>query len=221
VALLILVVGLVPLPPFPRLADSPDPAIPGTIAYIRGDEEQVCVATVPASGGPARDVACRQLGVDAVAWTAGGALAVTAYEGPVPEVIVFDAATGAELDRVEWRGGGPGEEWSRERLSRPDGARLLLGEGVPGRAVVRVREPDGSTRVLFRSDGPQDYTVTGAQWAPDGRWVLVADSRGRLLIVAAEGQADPRIVADHATGFGGFAWHIPGEATYTVEVPDG
>jgi hypothetical protein len=220
VTLLILVVGLVPLPSFPRLADTPDAAIPGTIAYVRGDAERVCVSTVPAGGGPARDVVCRRFGLDAVAWTAGGALAVTTYDGPVPEIIVFDASTGAELDRVEWRRDGPVEEWSRQRLSRPDGARLLLGEGVPGQAVVRVREPDGSSRVLFRADGPQDYTVTGAQWAPDGRWVLIADSRGRLLIVAAEGGANPRIVADRAHGFGGFAWHIPGETTYTFEVPD-
>lgn len=220
--LMILVFGLVPVPSFPSLAEEPDPSVPGTVAFVRSDQEQQCLSIVPAGGGEITDLQCTTewYGLEALAWTPDGALAAAAYAGGAPEVAVFDTTTGEEVDRVAVGDPDPVAAWQRERQERDDGSRLLLSGGVGGEATLRVRDPDGSRRDLIHVEGPRDYRFTAAQWSPDGAWVLVADTRGRLLVVAAEGDPNPRtLVAGRGDVPQGFAWYVPGETAYTFEPP--
>lgn len=213
----ILLVGYVPLPDFPQLADDPDPSIPGMVAFLHDAGEARCIALVPAAGGPATDVVCRaDLEVTELAWTDEGLLAFTTYASQGPQVVLIDPQTGSELDRMRWREPEDGAIWSAQRAQRDDGARLLYEQRLGGEAAVRIRQPDGAIREVFQVRGPADYAIASAQWSPDGAWILVTDSRGRLIVVAAEGEPAPRILLTESEGFPAAAWSIAGDSTYTV-----
>lgn len=219
VTAVILVFGYVPLPAFPSLADRPDPSIPGTVAFVRWDREP-CVFTVPASGGEPHEVLCRSDHAfiqDPVAWTPDGRLLVHAYEefgGPV--VMVVDPVSGQELDRIgldERTGPGRLFEADRARAEREDGARVLTARRDP--VSVAVRLPDGETRVLFEVDrAPRDYAFFRGQWSPDGGWILVEDSHRRLVVMGADGEPGPQVLAVEASGA---AWYVPGHDAYTID----
>lgn len=206
----IVVAGYVPLPPMPELAADPDPDLPGTIAFVHGSWEDACLATVAASGAEPVDLRCGEPVPQSLAWTIEGDLAVAGWDEFAREpdgatMTVLDAATGQELDRfaVTWET----ITWPTDRTERADGARLLASGMREGRAVLEVRDADGATRELLRVEGPRDYGIVSAQWSPDGEWVLAADTRGRLFVVAADGEPGPRLVAD----IGGRAapWVLP------------
>lgn len=220
----ILLFGLVPLPSFPNLQDQPDLSIPGTVALVRSERERQCLATVPAGGGAVTDLRCTDawFATGGVAWTEQGDLTTVLYGPGQPEVVLIDGESGEELDRAPATDPDPDPAiaWQRERQERADGSRLLLSGGAGGQAAVRVRDPDGRSRDLLAVEGPEDYRFTSAQWSPDGDWVLVADSRGRLLVIADDGDPGARILATADGDIGmAFAWYIPGEPTFTVSEP--
>lgn len=195
----IMVVGYVPLPPMPSLADAPDPAVAGTIAYVHGSWERPCLATVEAGGSAPTEVVCGVAPPESLAWTIDGNLAVAAWDhmALAPDGItltVIDPSTGDEVDHVAL----PGEtrSWFPDRSDRADRGRLLVPVARDGVALIRVRDPEGATRELLRLEGPRDYSFVSAQWSPDGQWILGADTRGRLFVLAADGDPGPRLVAE-------------------------
>lgn len=195
---IIVVVGLVPLPAMPSLAQAPDPAVPGTVAFVQGDWEEACLATVPASGGRATTVRCSVEVPEALAWTTEGDLAMTVWGEPFgvgdgPTVVVVDPVTGDEVDRLT---PAASTRWAEDRLVRDDGARLLVAPSRGGEVTLRVRAADGAITDLVHLTGPRDYGVVSAQWSPDGRWVLAADTRGRLFLLGADGVPGPRLLVD-------------------------
>ena len=225
VAAFILTVGRIPLPSFPLLADAPDAAIPGTVAFLAEPEQgwDPCIQVVPAAGGPPAELTCR-LQAEGLAWTVDGQLVVTSFGEFGPEWIVLDAATGGEVARVEI-GEGDLRPSSDRRVHA--GERLHLeGEGR-GHSTLVVRAVDGTETTLLDLRGPRDYELVGAQWSPDGAWVLALDARGRLLVVDRDVPGEARVLAERAvTWFGpgegslsSVAWYVSGEDAYTVEVP--
>ena len=221
----ILVVGYVPLPPMPPLSAQPDPTMPGTIAFVHGTWDDACVATVAAGGGVPVDLRCGPAVPESLAWTHDGDLAIVtwgdgwrAFDGPV--VVVVDPATGEERDRVETtRSIG----WAADRRVREDGARIVVSAPAEGEATLVVRHQDGTTTDVAPLTGPRDYDVVSAQWSPDGAWILAMDSRGRLFVVAEDGEPGPRLVAETG-GRDGLAvlpaWAIDGQPAQRVDVAE-
>jgi dipeptidyl aminopeptidase/acylaminoacyl peptidase len=195
----IVVAGHVPLPAMPSLADAPDPSVPGTIAFARGDWEAACLATVPAGGGDVTSLRCSSRMPEALAWTIDGDLAVTMWDEPSPfdegpQLTIVDPATGEDVDRPLVR---EPVDWASDRRVRDeDGARLVVVPNGDGEISLRVRLADGTTTDLAHLTGPRDYGIVSVQWSPDGAWVLAMDTRGRLFLVGADGTPGPRLLVD-------------------------
>ncbi|MDH3262115.1 MAG: hypothetical protein OEM81_10920 [Acidimicrobiia bacterium] len=221
VTAIILIFGVIPLPDFPSLTEQSDPSIPGTIAYVVHDRAS-CIYTVPASGGQPAEVWCGQY-ADVPGWTSDGLLVVTDYFAE-PVYVLIDPATGSEVDRVRigtGSDGGPEPYPYDLRRQRPDGAVVFTDWKGDGASTVRVRFADGTERaILTVENAPRDYNFSDAQWSPDGSRLLISDSAGRLIVAKAEGEANPRVVVrDQETWAYNAAWYIPGNDTYTVDVP--
>lgn len=220
----ILVIGYTPLPAMPPLAADPDPSLPGTIAFVHGTWESPCIATVPAAGAPSVDLMCDGMVPEGLAWTTEGDLAVAAGDefARMSEglgVTVLDPVTGRAIDQVNVAADPVG--WAGDRAERPDGARLLASLARDGTAVLRVRWADGTSDEVLRVTGPRDYGFMFPQWSPDGDWVLAMDTRGRVFVVAPQGDAGPRLVAE--TGGRDApavppAWWVDGVATQAVDL---
>jgi hypothetical protein len=224
VTVIIVVFGVIPLPEFPLLADQPDASIPGTVAYLDFDDDP-CIFTVPASGGEPTEVWCGREYIEFPAWTADGLLVLTDWTTE-PAYLLIDPATGAEVDRVPVEEQGNDRQLPAlpmdERRERSDGAKVFTdGRNDDDEVEVFVRLATGDQEtILSAADVPSDYYLYDAQWSPDGEWVLVADSAGRLLVVGADGIPGVRVLVDGLQDWGTqAAWFIPGDDTYTVDIP--
>ncbi|MDR9452236.1 MAG: hypothetical protein RI637_13585 [Acidimicrobiia bacterium] len=223
VTVIIFIFGVIPLPDFPSLAEQPDPSIPGTVAYVAFDDDP-CLVTVPASGGGVVErVWCGRQYVEFPSWTADGLLVVVDYTAQ-PSYLLIDPTTGTAVDRIP-QDNQPGEPVplpypSTVRQERPDGARVRTDGLRGGEASVIVRINGEDQTILTVENAPSDYSFIDAQWSPDGAWVLVSDTAGRLLIVGADGNPAARVLVDGLQEWGAqAAWYIPGNGTYTVEIP--
>lgn len=222
VAAVVLVFGYVPLPDFPSLAARPEPDIPGSVAYLVYEErEGPCLETVPASGGEPRRVTCRESdllleGPGPLAWTPEGDLLLVGYQPFGGKVaVVLDPETGDELERIELRHD-HSDPLPSDRAERADRSRIVT-RHPDDAPVVAVREADGTVREVLRvEEAPRDYAFWGAQWSPDGEWILLEDSEGRLIVVAADGAPGPRLLVGKGSSP---AWYVPGETAFTVD-PD-
>jgi DNA-binding beta-propeller fold protein YncE len=89
---------------------------------------------------------------------------------------------------------------------RDDGAEAVVRHGDDdGSWEVQVVQ-DGTTRTVLSASGPDDYSMWGAQWSPDGRTIVVFDSARRAIAVAADGEPNPRVIATNADRL---AWYQP------------
>jgi hypothetical protein len=225
--IIILTVGLVPLPDLPSLADNPDPTIPGTVAYVHGTYDDACIVVIPAGGGEPRDAWCGSQAPEVIAFTPDGLLVVSGwFESPMhpegPTLLIIDPQTGAEVDEIRLDSRVPGS-WPPDRTRRDDGAMLRTGSRDEGVAELRISVPGSTADSILRLEGPRDYEFMEAQFSPDGSWVLAVDSRGRLLIVGADGAPEARLLAqsdDDPWLATRVAWWIPDDATYTVDPAD-
>ncbi|HYO45204.1 MAG TPA: hypothetical protein VEY33_00730, partial [Gemmatimonadota bacterium] len=214
--------GVAPLPDYPSLADSPDPSIPGRVAFVRW-AERACVYVVPASGGDLRRLPCADEGREGivdwiggpVGWTRDGRIVVQAFSPSGNRVIVLDPDSGRVLERIDV------EEPLGERPppkrgnARGDGARLLVNRA--GRAATLGIAPvDASPREIARVSGPPSYTFWEARWSPDGEWILVRDSNQNLLVVRAREGAPLRLLAELVSG--PVAWHVPGHSEDAIDL---
>ena len=207
-------VGIAPLPDYVALEERPDPSIPGQVAFVRW-RTGPCVFVVAASGGEPRRIRCssddKQGSSEAswlggpVFWTEEGWLAVQAYSPVGNRVVVVDPSSGRVIERITFDE--PLVDHPQPDDRRADGTRLLVNRS--GRAATLGIAPrDASPREVARVDGPPGYTFWQAEWSPDGKWILVRDSNEDLLVVRAEENAPPRLLAQRVSGE--FAWHIPG-----------
>jgi hypothetical protein len=221
VTVVILVFGVIPLPEYPTLSDQPDPAIAGVVAYMEYDETP-CLFTMAASGGEGHEAWCGREYVEFPAWTADGLLVVTDWTAE-PTYVLIDPATGSEVDQVPAGDNlvdGPLPYQGVARQERADGAKVRT-DGIRGGTSSVVVRVDGKDLTILSIEGaPSDYRFYEAQWSPDGEWVLVSDTEGRLLVVGADGTPGARVLVDGLEKWGPqAAWYIPGNDTYTVEIP--
>lgn len=235
VAIMILVGVADPAPRYPSLSDDPDDSIPGTVAYVTSDNES-CLRTVLASGSDPQELGCDDQMLQSLAWAADGAILVIRFGDENRELVRLDAETGEEIEAVSFASLSKTERREtrealghRARMERGDGASVRVRHGYEGSGEyedseesesVVVRHSDGKKQTILTAEGTGSrYGFETAQWSPDGEWVLVADSVGRLLIVAVEGASEARVLVDEGSGHLGGAWYIPGNKTYTVKMP--
>jgi hypothetical protein len=103
------------------------------------------------------------------------------------EEAVIDPQSGAIIERDQSIG-------FFELPVREDGAMLTVDmEADPDE--VFVRHADGRMEPILALDGGSDYGYRFPIWAPDGEWVAVVDSSGRLLISGLD-EEGARVLAD-------------------------
>jgi hypothetical protein len=204
----VLVFGVIPLPDYPSLVENPDPSIPGTIAFV-SEEEPACLGVVAASGGPVRELRCGSVEVGMLAWTSDGLIVTLDFTAASPRFLLVDPVSGGVVDTVPAGVGDPGSLVIETETTRADGAEVFT-DDTKGTATVKVRVPNQETQVVLAAEGPHDYRFDVATWSPDGRWVLVVDSEGRLLIVGATGEPTARVLVTGASRWMTAAWYIPG-----------
>ena len=210
------------VPVFPSLADAPDPALEGTVAYV--DDATGCVRVAAASGQqPSKEVYClpaldpetaktlgKPIGPQLV-WRAGGTLEVTMFrmtDPPGPNVRpgwqkLVDVRTGSVTDVPDAQAPSV-PDLSAQTTVRADGARLLTtSDAASGRISIALAATVGSPRMLLEVQGPGEYTygLEAAFWSPDGRWVVADD--GRILVVVPSDPPVVRLLLGPRTRLGG------------------
>ncbi|MEX0835839.1 MAG: hypothetical protein WD010_07090 [Nitriliruptor sp.] len=70
-----------------------------------------------------------------------------------------------------------------------------------GQLEVRV---DG--QVLWTTDADERYSIHGTWPSPDGAWVALQDSADRLLLVPADGSAEPVVWTEDVDGYATIVW---------------
>ena len=197
------------------------------MAYLAFDNDfgnEPCLVTVPASGGSVVEwVWCGRQYVEFPSWTADGLPVVVDYTAQ-PSYLLIDPTTGTAVNRIP-QDNQPGEPVPlpypsavRQERSTVPGSGPMAGAAGSASVVVRINGEDQT--ILSVENAPSDYSFIDVQWSPDGAWVLVSDTAGRLLIVGADGNPGARVLVDGLQPYGAqAAWYIPGNTTYTVEIP--
>lgn len=209
----ILLFGVKHVPSFPDVADEPEPALSGTIAYVSWGDDGPCLHVRPAAGGEGDErVRCDPQGATGVAFRADGTLVVHQYgPGGILET-VLDPATLAVLDEKTL----PAESKVVDGGMRRDvvnaaGERVSVRRDGDGAWSVVVRRGTAD-EVLLSVRGPDDYWLGDVWWSPDGRWVVVVDAELRSLVVPGDGVGGTRVLARDAQEL---QWYQPGYAPPT------
>jgi hypothetical protein len=205
VAVLLLVVGLCVaasmeeisnVPTFPSLSAQPDHSLEGTVAYLDW-AYPACVRVVAAAGAPAKTLGC---GGSYLEWLEDGRLEVLAYDQPEgPETLVptggriIDVATGAE-EEVPLAEIPPEIPEASDPAIGPNGERVTV-TGQDGGVEILLEDGSG-TRKLLSVEGGNEYTMSMQGWSPDGEWILLADSAGRLLLVTVDEPSETWVLAE-------------------------
>lgn len=197
----IVILGGVRYPAFSTVAEQPEPAVVGRIAFARWDGNEQCVVVVEQGREP-RELTCENHGgFGALGWTADGRLSVERWAGSGEEELVLDPETGDVMDRrllppddgAEPAGVGNSPAWERD-----DGSRLVTG-GTDREAWVELVRSDGEASRLLQVEGPRHYRFDDATFSPDGEWVLITDSEERLLIAPTGGGPTRLLTQDGGT----------------------
>jgi DNA-binding beta-propeller fold protein YncE len=199
------------VPDFPTLAEQPDPALTGTIVYSGWTDDGSCTWLADLGSEP-RQLWCGEdpnAPFGYAAWHGfdeTGNLLVASYEvGPGTEGSTLFTVDPETLQVIAER---PIDTSERppDLTVRDDGARAAVSPGDDdGSWEVQV-VADGATRTVMTASGPDDYSMWGAQWSPDGRTIVVFDSERRAIAVAADGEPNPRVIATNADQL---AWYQP------------
>ena len=202
-----------PTPTFPSLAEAPDAALHGTVAFISeakvntDPRRQACARVALASGASARDVYCWPIDQSAqstAVWTDDGRLLVTSFrepqgeDAPEPEWAKYvDVETG-RVEDVPADLLGVGAEPSSGPRTNPEGQRLLL-EGGGGEAVIHLFGPGDKERNLLEvTDANPGWSIqAGPVWSPDFDWVMSWDAG--LLITTTSDTPRTRTLAEEAS----------------------
>ena len=177
---LVLVFGVARPPQLPTLAEQPDPAPPASVTWSRWQEGFACVDTL-APDGTVTEVACDLSGDEVLAWDDEG-IALWVWE-PRERIELLDPATG-EVTGTRPANGHRFDE------GHTDDLRVRHADGT-----LTVRLAD-SGALLWEVEAHDNYRVHQGSVSPDGQWVAMFDSAGRLLLVPADGASEPRVWHD-------------------------
>jgi hypothetical protein len=214
VALTIGLTNIKDVPTFASLRRTPDTAISGSIAFLR-DGGTPCVFVMPASGASApTKVVCERnfdRGPTGLSWNDAGHVLVHQFrdEGP-PVLVEVDAATGRIIGRQPANDENKAAVIERNQRST-DGASITTEDAGRGKPRLVVRDTSGGSRTVFATVGPRDYRFEDAVWSPDDRYVVVADSEHRLLVVDVESSSPrARVLITNASWPAWSSWSVAG-----------
>ncbi len=211
---LVLAFAVIPLPDYPSLAENPDSTIAGTVAYARWDNGDLCISTVAAGGGESREVLCDRniaFGEFAPGWTPDGMLVVQDYSPSSDVFRVIDPETGDTVDRVPLDMDKRAvEPYRMDQYAPASDGSTVFAEDNRGSVRLVVRSPNGAERTILEAEGPKNYWFEWSSWSPDGEWILVQDSKGRIIVIAAEGDPNARILVEGVDGWMSTFWYMPG-----------
>lgn len=191
-------------PVFPLLGGDPDPALQGTVAYY--SLGSACVRLVAAAGQPSRDVLCLPVQEGKtqgfygplLAWLPDGRLQVTAFFqaedlsfSPGWQKIV-DVNTG-EVEEVAAAEVPAAPPEVAAPVPGPHGEQIeVTSDG--GRVEIVLSDAGGS-RTLLATKGDTYYCIEAPPtWSPDGKWIVVEDCHGRILLITVEEPAVTRLL---------------------------
>jgi hypothetical protein len=187
VVALVLVLGVARPPQLPTVADDPQVTAPARLATHGWEDGESCVTVVEVDGRTSRPW-CSDGGAELIGWSDRG-LVLWSYGATGRFEWIVDPADGEVV----------ATEPVHEAGYRDPPAPMVSDAHTAGRdGQLEVRSDDGT--LLWRTDAPDSYRVTGGWPSPDGRWVALIDNADRLLLVPADGSMEPRI---WATGVGG------------------
>lgn len=188
---LVLAFGIVRPPALATLADQPEPAPPGRLAWTAWSDNGTCIHVLDTDGTIQRELWCERDGAEVVAWTDDG-IVVRSWHERGEELTVVDPATGEVVDR--------------RRVEHVDDAvptESVYAERRDGRLVV-VRDRDRA--VVWEVEAPDTYHVRSSAVSPDGGWVAMVDSAERVLVVPSDGSAPPRVWAEDVPSWQWLIW---------------
>lgn len=229
VSVVIAIFGVRRPPEFPLLAERPDPSVAGTIAYVvNEDDGSTCVHALDASGEtPPVELHCTEMRhgwIEQLVWTRDGDLVIngSGLRGdPVEqEMLIVSYPDGAIIEQTTVAA----VEHREQPVERPDGVRVHVRGGTHSGTAAVVAVDDGDERTLAEVETDGRYEFRSARWSPDGAWVLVNDSEGRLLIVDGDG-GEPRVLLESTDDPWRWqesyvAWYVPGDTWQTVDPDD-
>ena len=222
-------------PEFPSLAENPDPALHGTVAYL--SDETDCVRIVAAAGRPAKEVFClpeqdlevaKTLGKEQgpqLVWRKDGRLEITMFRmtdppGPLFEPgwqKIVDVRTGEVQDVPAAEVPGAADRTTHPMVNAA-GQRLELTSENGDVELTLV--DDAGPRTLLSVDGSPEagYSMPAAFWSPDGTWIAADD--GRILVITPEDPAVIRVLTDESDQ-GRFAGELSRFAVTDADLLDG
>lgn len=194
---LVLVFGVNRPPQLDDLATAPDPAPQGRVAWVTWDDGDECLQVLDPTG-EVEDVRCDRDGVGGeVAGWEGDAVVLSSWEVEDQEQLV-DVATGDVTTR-------PAEGEDDDGFRNPTAE--LRTERRDGVLTVEV---EGSE--VWTTPADEAYDVREAHVSADGTTVLLVDEADRLLIVPADGSAEPRVWTDQMPRYVTLAWEAAAPA---------
>jgi hypothetical protein len=211
-----------PVPSFASLAEHPDHALQGTVAYFA--DQSGCVRIVAAAGAPSKDVLCippqdvtkalelgKEVGPQLV-WLPDGRLEVTMFrqtKKPGPGFNpgwqkIVDVRTGHVQNVPRAEVPSNPNLHTRPTMS-PDGERIIMTSDPPSGRVKVVLAGGAGSRTVLSAQGPPSYTygLYSAFWEPDWQWIAADD--GRILIITTGNPPVTRVLTDESSrvAFGG------------------
>lgn len=197
----IAVLGRATPPELPSLADEPDPPVRGELAVLAGadDDDRTCLSHVTLPAADETELHCDAADLRDVGWADRDTIQATAHhDGGLVRVVTVDVGDGAVTERIVPRGEVPATEGGEVvepygPAERADGRRATVGHDEP--PTVTVMDAAGRVRGEHRVAGGRHYRLDGVGWSPDGRWLVVADSADRLLVLD-ERAANPRVLLE-------------------------
>ncbi|MEY3020756.1 MAG: hypothetical protein RLZZ272_1740 [Actinomycetota bacterium] len=175
-------------------------APPEGIARISWREDEACLEVLRVGEEP-REVTCQFEGGELLGWR-DGTIAMRTWSSVGEELVFVEEATGAVTRRLV-----PPEE-SKDLPTSPYGAVRALTSG----GTMTVTDA-ASGAVVWRVEVPSNYRIDVSARTGDGAWIAMVDSASRLLLVAADGSAPPRVwVEDLGNSYDPLLW----EGTGTV-----
>jgi len=203
----VLVFGIIPLPDYPSLAANPNPAISGTVAFMTY-EDTSCLYVVQASGGETKQLMCglfdRTVEPSGLAWTPDGLIEILTYSGQSPVYQLIDPSSGEIVGTAPF-----GEDGLKTDTYISQDGSTVFPDNARGTAQIRVAPTVGPIQTVLTVKGPRDYGFGTTIWSPDGQWILAIDSEGTILVLGADGEPGPAILASGGSSWMGVAWYQP------------
>lgn len=187
---LVLVLGVHRPPSLPTLADAPEPAPPGAVAWTQWEGGRSCVHTARPDGST-QVLRCSRNGGEVVGFVDGGII-LRNWEDRGQTLERIDMVSGEVVERRTI----VGDEGFHDDPASVDP--MIDGEPYQG-PHVRTTWRDGQLdvevagRLVWQVDVTDAYDLTTGVLAPDGSAAAAIDSAGRLLLLPADAGIEPRV----------------------------